>query len=198
MNFDDDEIDQWKDLIPDAEHVILHLGPAAGNITWESLYPEWIDEDEDFEVPTCPSLPKLHPPAKPRLDLIAVKLPCDKLGKWTRDVARWHLQLAVAEVAASIKSYHPIRVLFLTECFPLPNLFTCKELLIHHGDAWLYEPNPSKLREKVQLPLGSCELSVPLKAKGKVQIGFVSCFGSSPFSFKWSWFISCPIFNFWV
>ncbi|KDP43041.1 hypothetical protein JCGZ_25227 [Jatropha curcas] len=165
LNFNESEIDNWKQLLTDIEHVVLHLNPLGQNITWESLYPEWIDEEEAFEVPTCPSVPKLKIPGKPRLDIIAVKLPCPKSGKWSRDVARLHLQLAAASLAASAKSYHPVRVLLVTDCFPAPNLFTCKELILREGNLWLYQPNLNMLREKLQLPVGSCELAVPLKAK---------------------------------
>lgn len=170
LNFNSSEIDNIKQLLPDAEHVILNLDPVPDSITWESLYPEWIDEEEEFEVPTCPSLPQLQVPGKPRIDLIAVKLPCKKSGRWSRDVARLHLQLATAKLASSSKAYHPVHILLLTECFPTPNLFSCKDLVAHNGNAWLYEPNLNKLRHIVQLPVGSCELAVPLKAKGQLQI----------------------------
>lgn len=172
LNFDENEIDHWKDLIPDAEHVSLHLDYAAKNITWESIYPEWIDEEEEYEVPTCPSLPKIQIPGKPRLDLIAVKLPCNKAGRWSRDVARLHLQLEAARVAAASKGLHSVHVLLLTDCFPIPNLFTCKDVVVREGNAWLYKPNLNRLREKLQLPVGSCELAVPLKAKGQSKTGF--------------------------
>ncbi|XVE95637.1 hypothetical protein REPUB_Repub02eG0115600 [Reevesia pubescens] len=165
LNFNNSEADQWKQLLPDAEHVVLQLDYVADNVTWESLYPEWIDEEEEFEVPNCPSLPSLQVPGKPRIDLIAVKLPCNKSGKWSRDVARLHFQLAAARLAASAKGFHPVHVLFVTDCFPIPNLFTCKDLVAHQGDAWLYKPNLHRLREKIRLPVGSCELSVPLQAK---------------------------------
>ncbi|XP_044509958.1 putative UDP-glucuronate:xylan alpha-glucuronosyltransferase 3 [Mangifera indica] len=165
LKFNDSEIEHWKQLLPDAEHVALHLDHVSNNITWEVLYPEWIDEDKEFEVPTCPSLPKIQVPGKPRIDLIVVKLPCNKLGRWSRDVARLHLQLEAARLAASSKSRHPVHVLLITNCFPIPNLFTCEDIVIHTGNAWLYKPNLHWLREKVQLPVGSCELAVPLKAK---------------------------------
>ncbi|TYH79758.1 hypothetical protein ES332_D03G084500v1 [Gossypium tomentosum] len=165
LNFNNSETDQWKQLLPDAEHVVLQLDHAAENITWESLYPEWIDEEEEFEVPNCPSLPSLQVPGKPRIDLIAVKLPCNKQGKWSRDVARLHFQLAAARLAASSKGIRPVHVLFMTDCFPIPNLFTCKDLVARQGNAWLYTPNLHRLREKIQLPVGSCELSAPLQAK---------------------------------
>lgn len=174
LNFNDSEIDHWKKLIPEAEHVVLHLNYASSNITWNVLYPEWIDEEEEYEFPTCPTLPRIQVPGKPRLDLIAVKLPCDKSGCWSRDVARLHLQIEAARLAASSKGYHPVRLLLITDCFPTPNLFTCKELIQREGNTWLYEPNLNTLREKLQLPIGSCELTVPLKAKGLVQMN--SCF----------------------
>ncbi|XP_021898645.1 putative UDP-glucuronate:xylan alpha-glucuronosyltransferase 3 [Carica papaya] len=165
LNFNDSEIDKWKQFIPDAEHVVLHLDHVPNSITWESLYPEWIDEEEEFEVPTCPSLPWIQTPGKPRIDLIAVKLPCNRSGKWSRDVARLHLQLAAARLAASSKGLHPVQVVLVTDCFPIPNLFTCKELVVRKGNAWLYKPDLNRLRQKVHLPVGSCELAVPLNAK---------------------------------
>lgn len=172
LNFHEDEVENWKDLIPEVEHVMLHLEQMEDNVTWESLYPEWIDEEEEFEVPTCPSLPQIQVPGKPRLDLIAVKLPCEKHGKWSRDVIRLHLQLAAVRLAASAKSYHPVRVLFVTECFPIPNLFNCKDLIVREGNIWLYQPDLNKLREKSHLPVGSCELTVPLNAKGQLALLF--------------------------
>ncbi|KAL6214006.1 hypothetical protein ACLB2K_013444 [Fragaria x ananassa] len=165
LNFNDDEIDHWKELLPDVEHIVLHLEYASNNITWDSLYPEWIDEEEDFEVPMCPSLPKIEIPGKPRVDLVALKLPCNKSGSWSRDVARLHLQLEAARLAASSKGYHQVHVLLVTDCFPIPNLFTRKELIVRKGNAWLFGPNLNTLRDNLQLPIGSCELAVPLKAK---------------------------------
>ncbi|KAL0290887.1 UNVERIFIED_CONTAM: putative UDP-glucuronate:xylan alpha-glucuronosyltransferase 3, partial [Sesamum angustifolium] len=161
VNFSEQELDQWKELLPDAEHVILMMDYAPHNVTWETLYPEWLDEEEEFEIPTCPTLPKIHFPGKPRLDLIVVKLPCDKSRNWSRDVARLHLQLEAARLAATAKGYHPVHVLLITECFPTPNLFTCKDLIVREGNAWLFKPDLNKLREKLHLPVGSCELAVP-------------------------------------
>lgn len=165
LNFNESEIVQWKKMIPNAEHISLHLDFVSKNITWEDLYPEWIDEEEEFKVPVCPALPNIQAPRTPRIDLIAVKLPCLKTKDWSRDVARLHLQLAAARLAAKSKGYHAVRVLLVTNCFPIPNLFTCKELVVRGDNVWLYEPNLNMLREKVQLPVGSCELAVPLKAK---------------------------------
>ncbi|KAK9167114.1 hypothetical protein Scep_002305 [Stephania cephalantha] len=173
LNFVDSEIDLWKKLIPGPEYAVLHVDYAKDDITWESLYPEWIDEEEESEVPVCPSLPKPEVPKRPRLDLIAVKLPCRKSKNWSRDVARLHLQLTAARLATAYEDRKPVHVLFVTECFPMPNLFTCKDLVVREGNAWLYKPNLRTLREKLQLPVGSCELAVPLKAKERAYRGVV-------------------------
>ncbi|KAG8373638.1 hypothetical protein BUALT_Bualt11G0045300 [Buddleja alternifolia] len=160
VNFNDHEIHKWKRLIPTANHTVLHLDYADKNVTWDSLYPEWIDEEQDVDVPSCPSLPKVEVPKK-RLDLIAVKLPCRNEGNWSRDIARLHLQISAAALAASCKGNYPVRVLFVTRCFPMPNLFICKDLVAREGIAWLYKPNLNALRQKLQLPIGSCELALP-------------------------------------
>ncbi|KAL0449798.1 UNVERIFIED_CONTAM: UDP-glucuronate:xylan alpha-glucuronosyltransferase 1 [Sesamum latifolium] len=161
LNFNKNEIHKWQHFIPDANHTILHLDYADKNLMWESLYPEWIDEVQENEVPSCPSLPNPEVPRE-RLDLIAVKLPCQKEGNWSRDIARLHLQIAAANLAASCKGIYPVHVLFVTSCFPVPNLFTCKDLVAREGKTWLYKPNLTALREKLSLPIGSCELALPL------------------------------------
>lgn len=166
LNFNGGEINNWKQLTPGIQTLVVDLEHAKNNITWDVLYPEWIDEEEEEEVPVCPSLPEPKIPRNSELDLIAVKLPCRRLGNWSRDVARLHLQLAAAKLAASAKGLHPVHVLFVTECFPIPNLFTCKELIVREENTWLYKPNLRSVKEKLKLPVGSCELAVPLKAQG--------------------------------
>lgn len=178
LNFNRTEVEQWKELIPDADHVVLRLDPVQQNLTWESLYPEWIDEEEEFDLPTCPSLPRIQYPGKPRLDLVAVKLPCNRSGNWSRDVARFHLQLETARLASSSRGSHSLHVVLVTDCFPIPNLFIRNDLVLREGDVWMYEPDLHKLRQKTQLPVGSCELAVPLKAKGGYRLGTISTFES--------------------
>lgn len=171
LNFNNSEIDGWQEMLPAADHIILHLDHVTESITWENLYPEWLDEEEEFEVPVCPSLPIIQVPRNARIDLLAVKLPCNRSGNWWRDVARLHLQLSAARLAATAKGSHGVHVLLITDCFPIPNLFACKELVFRSGNAWLYRPNLNTLRDKVQLPVGSCELAVPLNPKGYLSSG---------------------------
>ncbi|XP_058186807.1 UDP-glucuronate:xylan alpha-glucuronosyltransferase 1-like isoform X1 [Rhododendron vialii] len=171
LNLNKIETDHWKQVTPDSDHTVLHLAYVETNVTWDTLYPEWIDEEQEDEIPVCPSLPKIEVPKK-QLDLIIVKLPCrDHEANWSRDVARLHLQLATAQLAASSKGYQPVHLLFVTKCFPIPNLFSCKELVLREGNMWLYKPNLHTLGEKLRLPVGSCELALPLKPKEQGQSG---------------------------
>ncbi|KAG8068595.1 hypothetical protein GUJ93_ZPchr0005g14333 [Zizania palustris] len=165
---------QWEDvygalLLPESDVSVVRLEHAKDSITWETLYPEWIDEEEESDIPSCPSLPDPNVRKGVHFDVIAVKLPCTQVGGWSRDVARLHLQLSAAKLAVtSSKAHWKVHVLFVTECFPIPNLFPCKNLVKHEGNAWLYRPDLKALREKVRLPVGSCELAVPLKAKARL------------------------------
>ncbi|CAA0823300.1 UDP-glucuronate\\x3axylan alpha-glucuronosyltransferase 1 [Striga hermonthica] len=160
VNFNEREVEQWKQLkvANDSKTVTIHLDSAQSNLTWESLYPEWIDEEQEEVVPTCPSLPQIEIPRQ-QFDLLAVKLPC-RGGEWSRDVARLHLQISAARLAAATS--RQLHLLFLTKCFPLPNLFPCRDLVVRQGDVWLYRPRLDELREKLRLPVGSCELALPL------------------------------------
>lgn len=165
LNFDEDEVQKWQQLAPGSEFVNVAFNYARRDVKWETLYPEWIDEDEQFEVPRCPQLHLPKAPKNTKLDVVAAKLPCRKWEKnWSRDVARLHLQLAAANLSVSTKG-HGVYVLLITECWPAPNLFTCKDLISHENNTWLYKPNATIMKSKLKLPVGSCQLAVPLKAK---------------------------------
>ncbi|XP_072991031.1 putative UDP-glucuronate:xylan alpha-glucuronosyltransferase 3 isoform X1 [Typha latifolia] len=169
LNFNITELSSWQSILPEADSSVVQLESAKSSVTWQSLYPEWIDEEEETEMPICPSLPEPEAPAGSRFDLIAVKLPCSMSAGWSRDVARLHLQLSAARLAvASAKGNHEVHLLFITDCFPIPNLFGCKHLVKREGNAWLYKPDLRSLNEKLRLPVGSCELAVPLKAKARL------------------------------
>ncbi|KAL1553260.1 UDP-glucuronate:xylan alpha-glucuronosyltransferase 1, variant 2 [Salvia divinorum] len=170
INFSEREAREWRQILPAANHTALSLERAERNVTWDVLFPEWIDEEQDDAVPSCPALPRLQVPAQ-RLDLVAVKLPCRNEGNWSRDVARLHLQLAAAGLAGACKGNHPVHLLFVTRCFPIPNLFTCKDLVVRQGNAWLYRPQLNALRAKLQFPVGSCELALPLGSQDKDYTG---------------------------
>ncbi|CAN6458527.1 unnamed protein product [Victoria cruziana] len=163
LNFNRSEVKQWQNILTGVETISLSIEPASPNTTWDTLYPEWIDEEQQSEVPVCPRLPMPEILERSHFGVIAVKLPCVRsASNWSRDVARLQLQLAAAKFAASSMA-NSVHVLFITDCWPSPNLFTCKERVLHDGDVWLYKPDLNVLQKKLQLPVGSCELAVPLK-----------------------------------
>ena len=79
-------------------------------------------------------------------------------------------------LAASAKGFYPVHFLFISRRFPIPNLFPCKELVVGEGNVWLYKPDLNVMREKLQLPIGSCELALPLRDKGEIEPSFLFLF----------------------
>lgn len=162
LNFDASEVARWTSTLPAADVRAVRLAPAADAVTWRALYPDWIDEESNRS--SCPSLP--DPDAAPHhnYDLVAVKLPCRGQG-WSRDVRRLHLQLSAAKLTlhGNGSSSKAGMVLILSEsgCLPVPNLFPCKHLLARRGHAFLYRPEATYLRHRLNLPVGSCQLAVP-------------------------------------
>ncbi|TVU29697.1 hypothetical protein EJB05_21276 [Eragrostis curvula] len=171
LNFDDDEVEEWRARLPHTDASPVHLDHVGGDVTWERLYPEWIDEEELYGKPSCPHLPEPKPEAEP-FDVVAVKLPCGRAASWSKDVARLHLQLAAARLAArhgGDREEAAAHVLVVSpgRCFPAPNLFKCRDEVAREGDAWLYRPDAAELRRKLELPVGSCELAMPFSALGE-------------------------------
>ena len=164
LNFNSSEVARWTSTLPAADVRAVSLAPAADAVTWQALYPNWIDEESNRS--SCPTLP--NPDAAPHhhnFDLVAVKLPC-RGQDWSRDVRRLHLQLAAAKLTlhgSSSSSSKAGMVLILSEsgCLPLPNLFPCKHLFARRGHAFLYRPEATYLRHRLNLPVGSCQLAVP-------------------------------------
>ncbi|CAN6232052.1 unnamed protein product [Urochloa humidicola] len=173
LNFDAGEVDQWRARLPHTEATTVHLPHAGSNVTWDHLYPEWIDEEELYGSPSCPDLPAPEPPAaetEASYDVVAVKLPCGRAASWSKDVARLHLQLAAARLAArhGRRRGAAAHVLVVSRCFPMPNLFKCRDEVApaRRGDVWLYRPDADDLNQKLALPVGSCELAMPFAALG--------------------------------
>ncbi|WVZ68132.1 hypothetical protein U9M48_017113 [Paspalum notatum var. saurae] len=158
LNFNSSEVERWTSTLPAADVRAVRLAPAADAVTWEALYPKWIDEDSNRS--SCPSLPD---PDLRTYDLVAVKLPCHR-QRWSRDVRRLHLQLSAAKLAlhssSSSSSAGMVLILSESECLPVPNLFPCKHLLARHAHAWLYRPDATYLRQRLNLPVGSCQVAV--------------------------------------
>ncbi|KAJ8505034.1 hypothetical protein OPV22_005920 [Ensete ventricosum] len=53
LNFNVTEIDEWRRTMPNAELLVVQLDYSYTSITWDVLYLEWIDEEEEDEVLTA-------------------------------------------------------------------------------------------------------------------------------------------------
>lgn len=136
---------------------------------WSDLFPEWIDEEEEDSVPTCPDLPM---PDLARfgddVDVVVAALPCNRSAPagWNRDVFRLQVHLAAAHVAARRgrrDAEGRVRVVLRSECGePMMDLFRCDEAVGRDGHWWMYRVDVERLQEKLRLPVGSCNLALPL------------------------------------
>uniref|UniRef100_A0A0E0K9S2 Hexosyltransferase n=1 Tax=Oryza punctata TaxID=4537 RepID=A0A0E0K9S2_ORYPU len=67
---------------------------------WSDLFPEWIDEEEDDEGPSCPELPMPDFSRYGDVDVVVASLPCNRSdGAWNRDVFRLQVHLVAAHMA---------------------------------------------------------------------------------------------------
>lgn len=155
-------ITKGKNILP------VHFEQASELFKWEDLFPEWIDEEEESDVPTCPEIPM--PDFKSyenNMDVIVAKLPCkyqDDEG-WRRDVFRLQVHLVVANLAVK-KGRRNTKVALWSKCRPMLEMFRCNDLVGREGDWWLYEPDLATLEQKMSLPVGSCKLALPLWGQG--------------------------------
>uniref|UniRef100_A0A1J3I4M1 Hexosyltransferase n=1 Tax=Noccaea caerulescens TaxID=107243 RepID=A0A1J3I4M1_NOCCA len=165
VNMEESDLTQWKRY---GEMVHIHFERVSKLFTWQDLFPEWIDEEEDTEVPTCPEIPMPDFDSLEKLDLIVVKLPCNYPEKgWRREVLRLQVNLVAANLAAKKGKRDwkwKSKVLFWSKCQPMIEIFRCDDLEKREGDWWLYRPEVVRLQQKLSLPIGSCNLALPLWA----------------------------------
>ncbi|KAF3785398.1 UDP-glucuronatexylan alpha-glucuronosyltransferase 2 [Nymphaea thermarum] len=167
VNLESDRLRNWDELDYVEEIQFKRVDP---NITWEHLFPAWVDEEEEVSKPECPEIPMPEEQDGDggRYGMVVARLPCGH--RWKRDVFRLQVHLVVAKLA----SYSPqgVVVVLLSACRPMVELFRCEDLVNRWGDAWVFRPDVQKLREKLALPVGSCRLVLPLlkkKAQGELQ-----------------------------
>lgn len=113
------------------------------------------------------------------LDVIVARVPCGGEGKnmkGIRDVWRLQVNLVVANLAvangwpvqnqASEDMDRTVYVVFMGSCGPMQEIFRCDDLLTHVGDYWIYKPQLRKLKRKVLMPAGSCQIAPPFAETG--------------------------------
>jgi hypothetical protein len=50
------------------------------------------------------------------------------------------------------------------------DLFRCDEAVGREGDWWMYRVDVERLEEKLRLPVGSCNLALPLWGSGGMSV----------------------------
>ncbi|KAK3423205.1 hypothetical protein EUGRSUZ_F00232 [Eucalyptus grandis] len=168
INMDEDDVIEWGrygDTVP------IRYDRVSALFEWKDLFPEWIDEEEESDVPSCPEIPMPDFELYETLDVVVAKLPCRSPEEgWNRDLGRLQAHLVAAGAAARRGRREPggrkVRVLLWSRCRPMLELFRCNDLVRKEGDWWLYEPDLSRLDQKMALPVGSCRLALPLWGQG--------------------------------
>ncbi|XP_010458168.1 PREDICTED: putative UDP-glucuronate:xylan alpha-glucuronosyltransferase 5 [Camelina sativa] len=155
------------------ENIHVSLDPLLKNLTWKSLFPVWIDEDHTWHTPICPKvpLPKTEGPDAD-VDVVVVKVPCDGFSekRGLRDVFRLQVNLAAANLAVESGSRdvdRTVYVVFVGSCGPMHEIFRCDERVRRVGEYWVYRPDLKRLKQKLLMPLGSCQISPPLPQPGQ-------------------------------
>ncbi|VFQ99105.1 unnamed protein product [Cuscuta campestris] len=163
---------EWNSkAVSDSGEFIVHVKweEASGLLEWKDLFPEWIDEEEEMDGGTyCPEIPMPAFADYPHVfDLVVAKLPCNNSSG--RDVRRLQLHLITVNLAAKRGRRDRrlrVKVAVLSECRPMVEIFRCDDLKKRAGDWWYFEVDIIRLEHKLGLPIGSCNLALPLWDKG--------------------------------
>lgn len=168
VNMEEVDVIEVVNNITNGKSVLpIYFEQVSELFKWEDLFPEWIDEEEESDVPTCPEIPMPDYKRYENMDVIVARLPCkyEEDEGWRRDVFRLQVHLAVANLAVK-NGRRNTKVAVWSKCRPMMELFRCNDLVRREGDWWLYEPDLARLEQKVSLPVGSCKLALPLWGQG--------------------------------
>ncbi|XP_070682335.1 UDP-glucuronate:xylan alpha-glucuronosyltransferase 2-like [Malus domestica] len=163
VNMDEYDLSEWDKL---GKTIPIHFNHISDNIKWDDLFPTWIDEEEESDVPTCPKIPMLNIQIYEKMDMVVAKLPCKYPEEgWRREVFRLQVHLIVANLAVRRGkrdgNRKTTKMLFWSKCRPMLEIFRCDDLVRQEGNWWLFEPDMARLRQKVSLPVGTCNLALP-------------------------------------
>ncbi|KAF6139015.1 hypothetical protein GIB67_010741 [Kingdonia uniflora] len=167
VNMDDEDTSEWEVM---GETIPIRFKRVSSNFEWKDIYPEWIDEEEETDIPSCPEIPMPYFPSYNEMDMIVAKLPCQfPSDGWSRDVFRLQVHLIAAHLAVQKGKRDKkgrTKIVFLTLCRPMLEMFRCDDVVKREGDWWWYEPEMVRLEQKVALPVGACRLALPLWGEG--------------------------------
>jgi len=166
VNVDDNVKHAYDHMHGEVETVNVDFRPVSKELKWEKFFPEWIDEDARWHEPSCPEVPMPRLEDYRDLDVIVARVPCgsgiEKQG--IRDVFRLQVNLVVANLVVANGlteggDDRTVSVIFIGSCGPMQEIFRCDDLMTHLGEYWVYKPELRRLRQKVQMPVGSCQIA---------------------------------------
>ena len=154
---------EWDKL---GKTIQIHFNHVSDNLKWDDLLPERVDELEENDFPTCPQIPMPDFRIYERMDMVVAKLPCKYPEEgWRREMFRLQVQLITANLAVRrgkrAWNRKTRQVVIWSKCRPMV-IFRCNDLVKQEGDWWLFELDMVRLRQKVSLPIGTCNLALPL------------------------------------
>lgn len=167
VNFGDDEVEEWRRVGNVSK---VYFDRVSKNFEWKDLFPEFIDEEEEIDGPSCPEIPMPEFSKYSNLDVVVARMPCRRPENgWNRDVFRLQVHLIVAKLAAErsmIGENGTVKVVLLSHCEPMIEIFRCDYMLKQEENWRMYEVNVEELKEKLAMPIGSCKLAMPLWGEG--------------------------------
>jgi len=171
LNIDEKERESYEARGPLVlKNIHVPLDHIPKNVTWKSLYPEWINE----EASTCPEIPLPQPEGSDaNVDVIVARVPCDgwSANKGLRDVFRLQVNLAAANLAvqSGLRTVNQaVYVVFIGSCGPMHEIFPCDERVMRVEDYWVYKPYLPRLKQKLLMPVGSCQIAPSFAQFGKL------------------------------
>ncbi|KAK9054825.1 hypothetical protein SSX86_025904 [Deinandra increscens subsp. villosa] len=131
------------------------------NKKWEDFFPEWVDEDGKWGTMKCPEIPL--PESYEKVDVVVARVPG---GGQRRDLFRLQVNLVVANVLVNSGwgvdgDHEEVYVVFIGDLSggPMWEIFRCDDMIWEEKDYRIYKPDLGKLKQKVNMPVGSCMIS---------------------------------------
>ncbi|KAK9139725.1 hypothetical protein Scep_009406 [Stephania cephalantha] len=180
----EDDIYEWKGF---GETSVVDFERVPKERRWEEFFPEWIDEEEKWNKPACPNIPMPRHEDYGEFDVVVARFPCksyvnnnvvyDQIREGIRDVFMLQVNLVVANLVVKngrrssnngdyYEDVKEVYVVFLGSCGPMWEIFRCDDLLFKHDQEgeneehfWIYKPEFKRLKQKVNMPVGTCQIA---------------------------------------
>ncbi|CAN1784024.1 Putative UDP-glucuronate:xylan alpha-glucuronosyltransferase 5 [Linum perenne] len=174
VNVDDSVKQSYQDL-SFGETVSVDFQRVRDELTWTDFFPDWVNEDEKLgdtggQCPEVP-MPQFDEPRYRDLDVVVVGVPCEGSyngSKGIRDVFRLQVNLVAANLVVA-NGDRAVYVVFIGSCGPVTEIFRCDDMLTRVGDYWVYKLDSTRLKQKVSMPVGSCQIASPFGKSGQKQ-----------------------------